>query len=139
MKPGRELDKLIAERVMGQTVGRKNFDGFGGRAGDPIILTPGGPYNWEECPDYSTDIAAAWEVVEKLLAEPGKGFEISVGHMFKRHKDKSETKYWECFIEDEKERRFIEEADTAPHAICLAALKAVGEAPPEVLMEVPGA
>jgi len=64
---GPELDRLVAEKVMGwkrTTEGAppgcaywKDDDGFV-RANE----TPGGSLNWNP----STDIAAAWEVVEKL-------------------------------------------------------------------------
>lgn len=57
MKPGRELDALIAEKVM-----RWN------REHDECGLPPGvyGSDNIQPFPHYSTDISAAWEVVEKI-------------------------------------------------------------------------
>jgi hypothetical protein len=86
MKPGRELDALVAEKVFGWTYWRSKH-------GHWIIDTPDGRHfeplfgkvrnydpetserlpdpNWwdglsDELPYYSTDIAAAWEVVARL-------------------------------------------------------------------------
>src|SRR5437763_10661229 len=64
VKPGRELDALVAERVMGWAVERNTVDS------EPIVMfsKPGEYYG--PVPPYSTDIAAAWEVVEKLSMAP---------------------------------------------------------------------
>lgn len=56
---GRELDALVAERVMGmgsQWTVRLNDDG---------TFTPTGEV-WYECPEFSTDIYAAYRVMQKL-------------------------------------------------------------------------
>jgi len=101
MKPGRELDALIAERVMG---GRKIDD-------------PGKPFGLGGAPHYSTDIAAAWEVVERLCE---LWPETTISH------DKPIN---EWFVSSEPEigpTTVGASGDTAPHAIALAALKAVG-------------
>ena len=67
MEPSRELDALVAEKVMGwETVNNK--------AGIPVSGFDWVGHNpktqsstvWSYVPDYSTDISAAWEVVEKL-------------------------------------------------------------------------
>jgi hypothetical protein len=65
LKAGREMDALIAERVFGVTETRR------------AVRTMNGParrvsYN---IPKYSTDIAAAWLVVEKMVAD---GWEITI-------------------------------------------------------------
>ena len=79
MKAGRELDALIAEKVMGHSVIRKgeSFTGF------PLLLHSSGDWDtgiaqediWQigervyspfSLPHYSTQIADAWLVVEKL-------------------------------------------------------------------------
>lgn len=95
-QPGRELDALVAEHVM-------DVNAHANSKMNPL------PY-------YSTDIAAAWQVVEKLAKKeilfvidnlmPGKSFRVTA-HNIKR-------------------TEFFAYAETAPHAICLAALKAVG-------------
>ena len=77
MEPGPELDRLVAERVMGwkrTTKGApsgcaywKDDDGFV-RANE----TPGGSLNWNP----SIDIAAAWEVIRRCN-ELGWAFELT--------------------------------------------------------------
>lgn len=71
-------------------------------------------------PHFSTDIAAAWLVVEKMAAEcwyPDFGY----------GKCKSGGYWVALFDKADPEGRLIsrEVAPTAPHAICLAALRAV--------------
>ena len=109
MEAGPELDALVAERVMGWT---RNDKGF--------WFKPGKRHNWNhdglDPPPYSTDIAAAWEVVEKIKSLPA-GIDILVRancvaidlHMF----DMADG-----LVKD------IEAGDatTAPLAICRAAL-----------------
>ena len=124
MKPGRELDALIAEKVMGidlsevpppeagSILPHEYWKQFHKGVGSPRMIPK----------PYSTSIEAAWLVVDSFAKED----EISISHMYKAHKDESTTNYWECFIETDGEKRLIAEAQTAPHAICLAALKAVG-------------
>lgn len=98
---GRELDALIAEKVMGipEDSPQMEFDGP---------------------PAYSTDIASAWQVVEKLQAfnpfwnrAAFMDFDLSP----------TDPKGWTCNFGDDNTREY---ADTVPHAICLAALKMVG-------------
>lgn len=56
MDAGRELDALVAEKVMGLT----NLHWMSGQ------LHYGAEHEMNLLPDYSTDISAAWEVVEKM-------------------------------------------------------------------------
>jgi len=90
MKAGEELDTLIFTRVMGLTMSHVS-----------------------SIPHYSTDISAAWEVVEKLRGV----WDI-----------RSMSKTWVAILSVQvgtSDKRVGEEAETAPLAICLAALKAV--------------
>jgi hypothetical protein len=89
MKPGRELDLLVAEKVMGY----KRNHGVHGNV-----------------PFYSTDLAAAWEVVEKM--KKNYGFELSWFMAIKK---------WKVCI-----GLASIATDTIPHSICLAALAALG-------------
>lgn len=98
MEAGRELDALIAEKVMGFTV----------KGGLPISAWP---------PHYSADIAAAWEVVKKMGRH-----EISIHMRSDSNTDRVTKRY---YIMDYTCRALLAEANTAPHAICLAALKAI--------------
>lgn len=67
-------------------------------------------------PHYSTDIAAAWEVVERLRADHG---DYSVIVCWAH-----ETQQWVC--SDFDSMTWEGAGETAPLAICRAALKAVG-------------
>jgi hypothetical protein len=109
MEAGRELDALIAERVMGwrQTL----FSNFPDQ-----LEPPDEPGKARSVPHYSTDIAAAWLVVEKMrlthwvevLVYPELVF-VRAGRLGDTHKVKV----------------IRNEAATSPLAICLAALKAL--------------
>lgn len=123
MKPGRELDALVAEHVMGWK-----------RAVQPHPELPEitlyDLYNSHvPMPHYSTDIAAAWLVVEKLTSD---GIPLVLGNTTNREKD-SQAKFavtifenWIGHVIPEDIRHVSAQAETAPHAICLAALKAIG-------------
>lgn len=78
-----------------------------------------------EVPQYSADIAAAWEVVEELRSQL---FFFSLGNA------SADTTLnrgnWATFAPDNKQRgsvRFTAQGKTMAEAICLAALKVVGE------------
>lgn len=105
MKPGRELDALVARDVMGWEV-------RGPHSGPWVILRgyPEYPHLTDKTWRPSTDIADAWEVVEKLADG------TRTVHVWKPR-----NYGWGCSIGHSHG-----EAYTAPHAICLAALRAVG-------------
>jgi hypothetical protein len=103
MTPGRELDALVAEKVMGCLSGVSVLDD--GRHCLWINR------HWVDLLPYSTDIAAAWEVVEKLTRS-GWYFELRAPN------------YLASFFRGIDSHCESIEAPTAPHAICLAALKA---------------
>lgn len=65
-------------------------------------------------PDYCHSIAAAWEIVEKII---GDGFTISIDGTWRFGK-----KAYQCRTSARKEA-FSGVQDTAPMAICLAFLK----------------
>jgi len=106
MKPSPELDVLIADKVMGLEVCKRDHE-----------LKFYTDDNCFECAkdfakNYSTNIKAAWEVVEKMRAALDSG-------RFMLYDDNNGE--WQCDINN-----YIEIGDTAPRVICLAALKAVG-------------
>lgn len=103
MKPGRELDLLVAEKVMG-FIARKTS------AGESYFEDKEGTLPGYYIPHYSTQISAAWEVVEKMKEE--YLWEMAWNHALKA---------WTCYLNGEGSK-----SDTAPHSICLAALKAKG-------------
>ena len=106
MKPGRELDALVAEKVMGCRVQKTTLGLCELGTGEERV------YRDARIPHYSTDIASVWGVVEKFAPEamvlnryPTGNFAVRFDH----------NGHW-----------WSDVCDTAPHAICLAALKAVG-------------
>ena len=130
MVPGRELDALVAERVMGW-VRCSAWQGANlGSAGGFVGMNHGCEHARGTCfpaddsvpwPHFSTDIAAAWEVVEKMRKD-GWGMTVdSLGF------PGEEWRAWfQCDVSHDYLKMEIGEAATAPHAICLTALKAVG-------------
>lgn len=113
MKPGRKLDALVAEKVMGFQV-----DSFG------YCVSQKGKIE-EELPYYSTDIAAAWEIIPKLRdrrihvkLECGGLCDVWTVELF----------HWGVFKDTftNDNPRTKSSSQSAPHAVCLAALKAVG-------------
>lgn len=108
---GPEMDAAIAE-VLG-----------GPRPPFGTVMTGWGlsrawrPYNGLWCPHpFSTDIAAAWELVERLYVQWDGFFALLC-----------DTGHWHCEgVEDFMENRVHAIADTAPLAICRAFLRAHG-------------
>jgi len=113
MKAGMELDRLIHEDVMGFTLKDHPYGGMSWHNGEFFVS--------RSHPSYSTDIASAWEVVEKLVEMDFYPDLISTS---------SDGWVWQCVLhttlDDEyPDNPFYGRSNTAPHAICLAALKAI--------------
>lgn len=112
MTPGRELDALVAEKVFGFPAPRDSHASteVGYWTVDDKMFIP--------VPRFSTDIAAAWEVVEKLKR---LGYKIGI--------DSSPNDKSACVVMEDDNGDWIsiavETAETLPHAICRAALKAM--------------
>lgn len=121
----RELDALVAEKVMGWKKApngawmsyEKDAFGNGGWKSHATWKANASVSAVRFTP--STDIAAAWQVVEKMK-ERQWNFTIA---------DLVKNKWRAEFGGSRKHKQTWEDADTAPRAICLAALKAVGVAP----------
>lgn len=127
MEPGKELDTLIALKVMGwRQVGAWEDDG------EPIYAddrdnTRG---SFDILP-YSSDMTAAWKVVERLqspeMARPWRRRDFAISR-----EDRTCDGLW-CVTTDTAAphgtspngESVFAKAETAPLAICLAALKAV--------------
>ena len=114
LEAGRVLDSIVAMQVMGWK------------------QSPAGNYPWQLappeaesmapvklCPNYSTDIAAAWEVVEKVLEDDSLGLSIYDTQLSFHRRD------WIVHFIREKGMWAGSEAETLPLAICRAALLAV--------------
>lgn len=131
---GRELDALVAEKMMGYVWRKSN------RSGKRCICRPDRCPDWFDSPAdgteplvsdwdsypftpaYSTDIAAAWEVVERLL----------VRRMYPDLVSSNYPVVWTCEVDSYSDPEAATDpwpvkscADTAPLAICRAALQAV--------------
>jgi len=118
---GRELDALVAEKVMGWIGIKKQMiaNAFGQPVLEDYVGQPAiGVTQPVLVPRYSTMIQEAWKVADKLRGEV-QFLAVITG------KGPQGTQPWICKIN--REGSFLEErADTAPLAICLAALKGVG-------------
>lgn len=120
MKPGIELDALVAEKVMGWRYKETVYSGG-------AVLSPAQwikPNGWpvDIVPHYSTDISAAWEVVEKM----------SKTHFSEMAMTELEDGTWgwmarfiRVLNEPYTVKGYRATAKTAPEAICKAALLAV--------------
>ena len=120
MEAGREMDVLIAENVMGYSkmLAPTSFrlNNYLVDAGELVYVAPNGDtFATFDIPSYSSDISAAWEVVEKMriaivplvgggwAAEPDSDFDLELSWFERPVCD------WAT-------------APTAPLAICRAAL-----------------
>lgn len=140
---GRELDALIAVRVMGIAPADVRVRG---EVDTPLVRVWNASPFWRQdgrhdrygltmnadAPPYSTDIAAAWKVVERLKEA---GHEIHVTNSWPYNRGSR----WMCEVCSGNEATpntiwHSAKADTAPLAICRAALSA---APPSVEHETP--
>lgn len=114
----RKLDRDVAMRIFGWTekngyIGcetfHKNVEKF-------VAEVQGFKRISQTIPPYSSDIAAAWTVVEKMLDR----FQVGITFYDGRY---------ECEINDLRDDKYYPEiyghSKSAPHAICLAALRAL--------------
>jgi hypothetical protein len=112
LKPeaGRELDALVAEKVMGIPKELISING-------PIDS----PYNpgtlVREIEHYSTDISAAWEVVDRMFE---KGWDLYL-ETFLNEEGKQQCRVSFQKIGNEEITSGPMFSEKAPHAICLAA------------------
>ena len=111
---GHELNKLIAEFVFGMKL-EKNHGFAGGYywVGNGILF---GEMPAQGTPDYSTNISAAWEVAGKVANEDSD-LSVHITGEYPRG-------FWRCIFENAFVNYDVT-AETAPLAICRAALMAV--------------
>ncbi len=117
MKAGRQLDDLVAEKVMGWAMVTESEFGLCWK-----VLLPTGGFEFrsdESAPPYSTDMVAAMQLVETLAD--------THGFFLGKHGTPGRLP-WCCRFGVEPG---ITEGDTAPLVICIAALRAVGVQVPE--------
>ena len=118
MTPGCELDALVAEKVMRCKIRRSEYYGHEGETECGCEeFQKHGPDDYQEeglMTPYSTDISAVWSVVEKLR---GEGWVFSLANA---------GGSWSAGFGRVGGKTVLEFAETAPLAICEAALEAVG-------------
>ena len=136
MAAGPEMDRLIAERVLGYhiyhyTKGRPEYwtvlDADGDIAepfsGFRCSEHPSEASAWAALPQYSTDIAAAFEVAEKVGLFDAEGAE---GELCKVVRDEGQVWYLSCY-DTACTSSPSSEAPTPALAICRAALNVAME------------
>lgn len=140
MEAGRELDALVTEKVMGWQWFKMDTQGLAVGIDHPwantrslrpdksngvwtLVASLDLPMHFDNrcIPHYSTNIAAAWLVVENLNK---REWRVEIAHTVNSGVDVVIAKWEEGHFGGE----FAEWAETAPLAICRAALKAVGGA-----------
>jgi len=123
MPAGEAIDEMIAGRLFGivKCSGHEPVDCPNQFNHAAFKCKKCGAFKWAsdnrwqekiEIPCYSTDIAAAWEVVEKFTKDK---IDVNVQYLFEGECDNGVD--WNCLIGES-----MLEADTAPLAICRAAL-----------------
>jgi len=119
MPAGREMDAIIAEKVMGAKIQWIDLSPPFGR-GRNLFYGEGEPNENQPIERYSTEISAAWGIVEKMREHNSFGprsfwLWSSLGSLVTWHAD---------FYDEPTQGS---EANTAPLAICRAALKVAEE------------
>ena len=136
LKAGRELDQLVSEAIFGpwdeslcRVCGWKIVpDGEQGCWHDNCSLRPPPTRRADEPQAYSTEIAAASEIVEKL--QPNLYLSLTVEqHEGRQYATADFT--GDRWVDLTQHFEAEAEAETAPLAICLAALEAVRARPTE--------
>ena len=134
----REIDALIAEKVMGWvkktiTLAVKNKEGYVQSWEETCLVNPKFPdvdllhrlefsedqSDKQKMPYYSTSISDAWEVVEKMK----RHFPSIVYNSSDSNSSMWNISFWKDEFGGESWDAI---AETAPRAICLAALKVIG-------------
>jgi hypothetical protein len=121
---GRELDALIAEKIFGYTLDYEFADMHIPPA-PAVKELRDGMDEWGILPFYSTEIGDAWLVVELMHT---RGFWCQIRTPFEGH-DTADC--WAGFTPHSTSGwngrpDHWTQADTVPHAICLAALRCIG-------------
>lgn len=120
MEAGRELDALVGEKVMGFTLDYE-FEEITNAPNVKELRSKDD--EWGILPNYSTDIAAAWQVVEMFR----RGVAGHVAAYIEMHvSDAVRGNDCSCSISAPDLAEVVAFANEMPLAICLAALKAVG-------------
>jgi hypothetical protein len=125
LPPGRELDAAVSKRLGLPAVYHYPENWPYCNCKNLMYQTNKTGSGWDEVPYYSTDIAAAWELVEYAT---GKGYDfalirdVSRPDLNKQYACEFDTDAWNTNIGETTYMRGAR-ADTAAHAICLAFLQ----------------
>jgi hypothetical protein len=125
----REIDCLIAEKVMGYRIIPSSIHKETGFENQGYFVIEEQTEEWNgqliSQPEFSpsTDIQDAWKVVEKLQDKWNVNVGTANPHSKQMGVAREVDKY---YCEMYGERNVLEYAETAPMAICNAALKSVG-------------
>lgn len=144
MKPGRELDALIAEKIMGwsncqkceyatwlpdKTIISHGEQWRGNPPSNGIIEQLSDEINprWYPIKNYSTDIHAAFEIVDKLMSQPRKemAFLLSAEYDVGSAELGMSIREWYCEIDGDDSLGAY--GDTPMDAICKAALLTISK------------
>ena len=129
-KPGIELDALVALRVM--EIKRLHYPGYAGEGKKvPYYIPSGGPWaanamTSRPLPKYSTEVAAAWLVVEKLRGRWARDGSADAPAAFRMEQD-DEGAFRVALGVGPDGAELSVTAPSAPEAICRAALEVAGE------------
>lgn len=143
MEAGRELDALVAERVMG--LGKPEFRVWGidsfrdwrtpvdrpeARSSIGVIAAHTA---WLRVPEYSTDIRAAWKVIEHMREQWAATENAKAGEPDAWQFDDLSDEGWAAIVvwlhHDGTVQEVVAFAPTLPLAICRAALRAIPTPP----------
>lgn len=138
MRAGREMDALVAQLIMGLIPCEKWYYANFGAGGGPVSVK--GPCNHDNCypaserlpfggpRHYSTDIAAAWEVLEEMNRRENRNGVYAAPHYGNiEFFDGDYIVKIQGRIPSDTGGVVNATGDTAPLAICRAALLAVTE------------
>jgi hypothetical protein len=130
MGAGRIMDALVAEKVMGLVpcTAPSHTPGHKYHMPGPCHAQPDSPDLGGETKQYSTEIEAAWEVVERLERGAFAPFGEQVAACVEMVCDDGiqDERYY-CAIFSPTLAKVESWGKTMPEAICRASLKAIGE------------
>jgi hypothetical protein len=124
MEAGREMDALVAKKVMGLDPRFPERMNIYRPENSPVKFPVYRHVEMDNIPPYSTSIAAAWEVVEKMR---GNEFHWAIHSrilFMSDTKNLPRAAFWR-YLNGYADRQGIAEAEEVPLAVCRAALKAV--------------
>ena len=131
MEAGRKMDALVAIKVMEKVFHPRVHSLYWDELPSMIVDSPdrikypaADEYcMWGNCPHYSTDISAAWEILYELENSKREILSEIVRAGVEEYKDMR----WDVVLREcvNPWRRYIATENTAPLAICRAALLAI--------------